>query len=313
MKVNPQSFEEKIKEAQKLYLDHQYEKALEKYLQIEQELPSEDENLPVVQLEIGWTYYAMKDYRQAIPYLEKGITSLPEDKYPRELFDCLQMLGFASEGIHDYSSAMKWFQKALQLPVEEKAKAMLSFHLGKLLFSLTKYDEAKKYLEPLLKGKPALLDSSFLQTIRYFLGFIAISEDDYSRAMTYFQEYISHAPDEKNKAPGYYGLAFIHNARKEFTAVVDACKKVIQLDPEFFDKESIAYFLCMAYMQLEMWEELDMFFRELQNNYPEGRYAEVYPIFEKALKERKVPGKKEKASKGKSELFSSDEDESHKD
>jgi len=77
--------------------------------------------------------------------------------------------------------------------------------------------------------------------------------------------------------------------KKEYTALIDACEKIIHLDKGFYDKETLAYFLCRGYMELKMWGELDTFLPSLIDVYPEGRYKAAYPQLEWALRHREIP------------------------
>ncbi len=284
----------RLEKAQRLFLQKKYQQSLKEYSRVEKHFQDDPESLAIIHLEMGWTYYAAGNYRGAVKYLKKAIGNAKLKEYPREYFDSLEMLSFSCEAIGDTTEAIRYFNEAIQVAVDEHLKMPLFFEVGKILFVQQKYLEAKSYLEKVIEFPNTSAEQMYRQTAIYYLGFIALFEKDYPTAIRFFNRYIEEAGEKKERAPGYFGLAHVYQARKEYPALLDTCKKIIHLDPDFFDKETLAYFLCIGYMELQMWDELAIFLPELMANYPEGRYKDIYPIFEEALRERKRPGEKGK-------------------
>jgi len=280
----------RLEKAQKLFLEKKYQQSLEEYSWVEKQFQDDPETLSMIRLEMGWTHYAAGNYKQAVRYLKEGIKSSELKEHPKEYFDSLQMLSFSCEATGDTTNAVDYFKKALQLSVDEKLKKPLFFEVGKILFVQQNYSEAKSYLEKVIELPESPAEKMYRETAIYYLGFIALFEKDYRTAIRFFNRYIEEASGKKERAPGYFGLAHVYRARKEYPALIDVCKKIIHLDTDFFDKETLGYFICLGYMELQMWDELDTFLPELMRNYPEGRYKNTYPIFEQALRERKRPG-----------------------
>jgi hypothetical protein len=47
-------------------------------------------------------------------------------------------------------------------------------------------------------------------------------------------------------------------------------------------------------MELQMWDELEVFLDNLMQTHPEGRYKDAYPQLKWAMKNRKLPPREEK-------------------
>jgi tetratricopeptide (TPR) repeat protein len=280
-----------LKEAQNAFVKQDYQAALEKYQWVEKHIQDDPENLPIIWIEIGWSYYLLQDFIPAIQFLQKAI------KYPqlnkKQLFDCLRLIGFSYEYSGNTDKAIAYLQDAVSRKVEDDLKRYVYFELGKIFFARNLTKEAKPYLEKaqtLFTGE----DSEYKQTTIYYLGFIAFFEGENTNAELLFREYIQQAPNPKAQAPGVFGLAHIFYDRKEYDVLLDVCNKIIHLDPDFYDRETLGYFLCRAYMELQMWDELEVFLDNLMQTHPEGRYKDAYPQLKWAMKNRKLPPREEK-------------------
>lgn len=272
-----------LKGAQQAFVQQDYATALMKYQWVEKHIQDDPENLPPLWIEIGWTYYLMQNYANAISFFNKALKS--EGLSEKQVFDSLRLIGFAHSGAGNFEKAIAYLQDALRRDVPEAEKRFVYFELGKIFFSQHSVREAKPYLEKamvLMTGA----DQEYVQTTIYYLGFIAFFERDLPEAQRLFEAFIANAPTESAQAPGHFGLAHLHFHEKDYAALLELSQKIMALDPDFFDKETIAFFLCKSYQELGMLTELALFFKELRENYPEGRYARVYPEFQAALNEK---------------------------
>lgn len=275
-----------LKEAQNAFTNRDYRAALEKYQWVEKHIQDDPENLPVIWIEIGWSYYLLQDFIPAIQFLEKAVKSPYINE--KQLFDCLRLIGFSYEYSANTDKAIAFLQDAINRDVEDDLKRYVYFELGKIFFAQNLTREAKPYLE---KANALFIaeDHEYRQTTIYYLGFIAFFEGENNNAELLFREYIQQAPNPGAQAPGYFGLAHIVYDRKEYIALLDICDKIIGLDPDFYDKETLGYFLCRGYTELQMWDELEAFLPNLMETYPQGRYKAAYPQLKWAMKNRKLP------------------------
>lgn len=288
METNEETILGKLAEARKAYQEKNYPKALEIYLWLEQQLQDDPQNLPIIQIEIGWTYYHLQDPPNCIRYLaamesNQALTS-------QQRFDCLRLSGFSCEKLGDSGKAIRFLRKAIKEKVEEKQKRFTYFEIGKIYFIRGEMEQAKPYLEKSMK----LLESGEIQyrlSVDYYLGFIAFFQQDYAKAREYFIKILNNARDPVTEASGYFGMAHLYYQNKQFHALLDATQKILSLNPDFYDKESLGFFLCTVYLELKREGELSAAFEELQKQHPNGRYKNFYPVFEEGLRKmRQIPG-----------------------
>ena len=261
MKPTEQEILDRLARARDAYLDRDYNRALMDYLWVAEHIKDDPDNLPIVQIEIGWSYYYSGKYEKAIEYLSK---------------------------------ALEYLHKALTEDVNEHAKKYVYFELGKILFQQNKIAEAEQYLTKTL-GLFRDEEVDYRLAIAYYLGFAAFLKRDLEAARKYFYQIIHQAPSDKEKATGYFGLAHIFFEEKDAPVLFDTCEKILSLNPDFEDKETLAFFTAFAFMYMKMWPELEQTYRRLQENYPQGRYSNYYPVFEEALRQHKIPEIKETA------------------
>lgn len=287
MNSDEQKILEKLKEARNLYLQENFSEAINIYRELCDLLKDDSQNLPVVQIELGWSYYQNQEYQSAIEQLQRAVNS--QFLTPKQQFDCLRLIGFSHEMLKDHPRARSFLEDALSVDIPEKEKRHAYFELGKVLFTMGEIIEAEHYFsmaEPLFNDT----EKNYKLSIGYFLGFTSLLQKNFRDARERFDAIIRQGDDIKDQVSGYFGLAHIHYYKKDYQALLDLCEKILRLDSNFFDKETLGYFMCFAYMHLRKWEELEMFFSELEKNYPAGRYASEYPKFRQAIKEHKIPG-----------------------
>jgi len=274
-----------LKQAQRAFMGQDYAQAIEKYGWVEQYIQDDPENLAALWSEMGWTYYLMQDYPKAIAILSKALQSPHLNQ--KQVFDCLRITGFSHEYAGNPDKAIAFLQDALLQPVADEEKRYTYFELGKIFFAQNMSRDAKPYLEKAQK----LLDKTdhdYLQTTLYYLGFIAFFEKEMEKSEDFFRTYIKNAANEQAAVPGYFGMAHLYFERKNFESLLEISQKIMQLDDVFFDRETIAFFLCKSYLALNKWKELGVFLPELKAAFPNGRYAAVYPEMQKALDDHRA-------------------------
>ena len=276
----------RLRAAQEAFLEKDYRTSLSQYKWLENCLQNEPDNLPFIWIEIGWNHYFLKDFRNAIFYLSRALES--QKINVRQIFDCLRLLGYCHEYTGNTDKALAYLQDALGQDVDDIIKRHVHFEIGKIFFARNNALAAKPYLEIAYE----LFDNdeaSYTQTIRYYLGFIAYIETLPEKASGFFSEMIANAADDCGKAPGYFGLAHLAYEAGNYQKVLDCCLQIVEMDADFYDKETLAFFLCRSYMQLKRWKELEIFLPQLLNNFPEGKYKSAYPTLIAALQTHKLP------------------------
>ena len=85
----------KIELARQLYGDKKFSEAISLYSELTDILKDDSDNLPIIQIELGWSYYNNQDYPKAISFLKKALSS--EGLNPHQIFDCTRLIGFSEE------------------------------------------------------------------------------------------------------------------------------------------------------------------------------------------------------------------------
>jgi len=290
MKVeNKMSFSEEqilemIDTARKNYAQQNYDEAISLYEQVAKILKDDTDNLPIIYIELGWSYYNNKVYARAIQNFKQALDS--HKLNDQQTFDCLRLIGFSEELQGNRAAAIQSLNQALDLDLAEHLKRYTFFELGKIYFLDGQMIEA----EPHLKKAEALFkkdESTYSLALAYYLGFTSYFLKKFKQSRTYFDQIISHADDHKTKAGGFFGLAHLHYHQKDFTVLIDLCEKIMRLDESFYDKETLGFFLCESYYQLKNWEELENYFQQLQQQYPHGRYGGEYEKYNYGIQHRK--------------------------
>ncbi len=275
-----------LEEARKLYSEGKYTGAINIYKTLADMLQEDRENLLIIQIELGWSYYNNQQYKETIELLQYALES--ENLSNQQIFDCSRLIGFSSELDGKRKKAIEYLQRALNMDIPEDQKRFTYFELGKIFFTDGQMIEAEHYFktaEPLLHED----EKSYKTALYYYLGFIDYFQKNFDSAWHYFDYVIQNADDHKTRASGFFGLAHIHFHHKDYPVLIDLCEKIMRVDNSFFDKETLGYFLCEAYLNLKEWDNLELFFEELFKDHPQGRYAPIYNKFEYAIKHRRLP------------------------
>lgn len=276
---------DKIQQARNLYLEQKFDRAIEIYRELVELLKDDEKNLPIIQIELGWSYFFNQDNDQAIEMLQTALKS--PYLTTQQQFDCIRLIGFAYEMKEDFTRAKEYLLEALDFDLPLSTKRYAQFELGKIYFLEANYIEAEHYLAPLLNIFREE-ESDYFYALRYYLGFTNFFQKNLKRARDHFEALIRQANDAKHKVLGYFGLAHIHYQEEDYPALIDLSKKIMEENPDFFDKETLAYFLCYGYVHTGDWDAAELFLRELETQFPNGRYASKYPFLRESIEKREV-------------------------
>lgn len=274
----------KIELARQNYADKKFKAAIKLYCELTEILKDDSENLPIIQIELGWSYYNSQAYPKAISFLKKALHN--EELNSQQAFDCTRLIGFSEELQGRRKVAIQYLNKALDMDVPDSVKRFTHFELGKIYFLDGQIIEA----EHQLKRAAALYseeEENYRLALAYYQGFTAYFLKRFEESRDHFDYIINRASDYKTKASGYFGLAHLHYHRKEYSALIDLCEKIIRLDESFFDKETLGFFLCESYYNMKNWSSLESLSGELLKQYPGGRYAGEYEKYTYAVKHQK--------------------------
>lgn len=284
MDSKEQKILEKIQKARDYYLKQNYKQAIEIYKWTEEQIKDDPVNLPIIQIELGWSYYNSKDFKNCISYLKKALKS--NSLNTRQKFDCLRLIGFSMASSGNKKEAIEYLNKALEHNIPDEEKKYVYFKIGELYFIDGAIKKSKHYFQK-IRNYFSWKENAYYRTLIYYSGFIAFYEKHFEEATQYFTEIVNKASDKETKASGYFGLAHILHEKKNFTELVQTCKKILEHDKNFYDQETLGYFFCISFMELKQYTKFTSFYNELHKKYPNGRYRNFYYIFDKTLLEIK--------------------------
>lgn len=280
MAATEQTILEKLRQAREAYRRQQYVEAIQQYRWVAEQIQDDKANLPIIYIELGWSYYNANDFKNCILHLKKALSA--STLVPQQRFDCLKLIGFSYRSLGDSANALLYLDKAVDQKISEEEKRFVYFEIGKIHFTGGAIQKCKPYLK---KSEQHFTwnENTYFQAIAYYLGFVAYYEKQYQLAENYFSEIIEKSADGKGKATGYFGLANLLYQKENYPGLIEICKKISKLDRDFYDPETIEFFLSKALMELGRHMDFATHYTSLRKKYPTGRYRSHYPIFEKKL------------------------------
>ena len=232
----------------------------------------------IIWAELSWVYYYEGDHMKAI---ESSENVLLHDENYRAREDLFRLQGYAYLAQKQLVLAERFLTQSLKENNTDDKQQYVKYELAKLHFSLGNYDLAHPLLEDIL-GFFTEKDPDYLMSVLFFLGFVYYYLENYSAARRCFEQILSENPPVSRKASGFFGLAFVEFHDKNFLNVISLCENIISLDPDFFDRESVAFLTAASYYQLGRIDIFNEYYQQLMKTFPSGRYVDEL----KAMKEK---------------------------
>ena len=251
-------------------------KDLKKAAKIFQEL-LEEELDELYQFEVcseyGLLLYELKEYKSAIKLLVHAI-SLDFDDNDGLLHKILAY-AYRKEGQIDL--AVEHLEESLFLnPVKDLDFYIAKYNLAKMLIDLEDYDLATSHLKVLINFfKDKKNDKDYYHSSLYYLGQCFFIKKNVEVAEEYFNELTS-LENNDAKGHGYFGLLHLENVKKDGEKMIEFGNKVLEFIPDFYDKETITYFIVMAYSYLNYKNEFKESLKLFISEFPDGRYLDQY-------------------------------------
>ncbi|MCB0279446.1 MAG: tetratricopeptide repeat protein [Calditrichaeota bacterium] len=257
-----------IAEAQELIKNNKLQEALQLYLSIDP-LEMDYEEQFTIASDIGFIFYELGYYQEAIDYLLQALTIEFTDNGSVN-----RMLGFAYKHLNNYDLAAEYLEEAVHLLTNENEKNVCKFELARLLMLLEDFLLAEQYFKdilPFFKGKP----SDYYGSSLYYLGQINIMKRAEDIADEYFNELVK-LENKPHQAHAFFGKLFIANFNQDGEQMLDLAAKVMALQPDFYERETITYFTVKAYQYLNDRVTYEAALKQFIDLYPEGKYKSEY-------------------------------------
>jgi tetratricopeptide (TPR) repeat protein len=230
---------------------------------------------PVAELwvELSWSYFHMQRYESVVVCLSQ----LEKNNLEYAVMeDVHYLLGVSHMHLGRTRLSMTAFQSGLNLIDASHPKyPLFYFQLGQLAFTRGEYSIAEKHLNT-ARDFIDETDTNALESVHYLLGFALYYLKKYDEAEMLFDDLINLTEKPENRALGFYGKSFVCYQNENYEPLVELITNVYDNAPEFADKETMAFFLCLGYKAKNDAVNFNLFFEKLLADYPEGRYADEY-------------------------------------
>ena len=269
MEKESEVVKEAIEKARRYFDIKQYKNARLMYFQAYNHV-KDPKTQAIIWAELSWVYYYEKNFEKAIEAVENVL--LYDDSY-QALDDLYRVQGYAYLGLNNPVLAEKFLNLSLETNAHADKQQFTKYELGKLHFIQGNYDLAYPYFIEILDFFLGYHEE-YTMSILFYLGFIHYYLRNYKKAQENFEQILKSNPSDRRKASAYFGLAFLEFQNKNYLNVVTLCEKIINMDSNFFDKESIAFLTAASYYYLGRKDIFHAYYKELMKKYPHGRYRE---------------------------------------
>ncbi len=203
---NKQAARVGFKEASKMNFDPEIQKeAHYNYAKLSYELKYEREAVTALQqIPMDSKYYAeaqtmlsalfldTRDYENALRLLAEIPNKTPKMRETYQKVAYLRGLQVYRDGNPD--AAKGYFKKSLEMPIDNKTKALATYWLGEIAHNQSKYPESIRELNKfitLAKTMNSLPDEASIYTANYTMGYNYLKQKNYSGALGFFQDAIA--------------------------------------------------------------------------------------------------------------------------
>jgi TolA-binding protein len=231
---------------------------------------------------IGESFYNLKKYEEAVPYLAK-YNAGPAQKNRDDYYQ----LGFAHYKSENYNEAIEEFN--LVTNEKDKMGQLASYHMGDCYMKL----DNKKYARNAFKESSQLdFDTAVKEDALFSYAKLAyeLSANPFNEAIRAFEAYLNDYPTSPRRDEAYSFLLDVYMTTKNYEAALIALDKMENLDP----KAQTAYQLCAYNRGVEL--------------YLNRRYAEAKTMFLKVDKYKIAPLLSAKSEYWKAEIAYQEED-----
>ena len=268
-----------LKIARQHFEHKDYGKAETLYMQIKKKaaLP---EDRAIIWAELSWLYYNRKMYEKSIEAADTVILNDENYKSKERLF---RVQGYAYLGLSKTTMAAQYLELSLEQNSELPEQQYVKYELGKLYFKNNEYDKALPFLEEIEQFFKNEKEEYYF-SILFFLGFSYYYLENLTKAKKCFDIIISANPSKQRYISALFGLAYVEYQNKNYLQVISLCEKIISMEEDFFDKESVGFLTTASYLHLGREDIFNAYFDQMLKTYPSGRYIKDLKELQNQLK-----------------------------
>jgi tetratricopeptide (TPR) repeat protein len=251
-------------------------------------LAEKGEHKAIIWAEISWIFYRQQEFERTIEAINNVFSFDGNYQALQELY---RLKAFAYLALLKDDEALEYLEKSIAIDRTSATQQMTLFELAKLYFRKAEFQKSHEIIEE--------IEAYFYQNNKdYWLSilFFYYYDKQLDSAEQSFETLLENAEEEKRRASALFGLAFIANEKQNYLNTINLCEAVLKADPEFYDKESLAFLTALSFYKLGRNDVFVQYYQELKKNYPKGRYEkELDAIFKEYEKKSASEAQKKQA------------------
>jgi tetratricopeptide (TPR) repeat protein len=232
----------------------------------------------IIWAELSWVYYYEKNYEKAIEAAENVSTY---DSEYKAMDDLNRLLGYSYIALRNDTLAERYLINSLELNATDDKQQYVKYELGKIYFTRGGYDLAYPYFND-ARDFFETNNKEYFQSILFYLGFINYYLENLEKSREYFEQILTENPSDQRKAGAFFGLAFVEFRVKNYLNVISLCEKIMDIDQNFFDRESVGFLTAASYFYLGRKDIFQEYYQEMIKSYPQGRYRQELDVLSRS-------------------------------
>ena len=175
---------------------------------------------------VGWSYYRLNDFVNAIASFEQLVIAYPNGKYT---FDVRLRLGDCYFQQKDYRKAAGSYRTVVRLFPRNEGTDYAYYQLAQTYVRSGDHEQASQQFSALIKGFP---QSSLADDAQYALGWIQFQKKEYLAAIKEFQLVIANYPENEIVPRAYYSVGDAYYNLQQYAAAEKSYREVVQRFPK---------------------------------------------------------------------------------
>ncbi len=216
---------------------------------------------------LSQAYVNANNFNKAIEYIESlPIRSVAIDRAYQK---ATMLKGLDLFNKEDYLQAIRFFEKSLINPVDQKFMAEASFWNGEAHSVGKRYEQAAGQYQKIIELE-GYTDQNIILKARYGLGYSYFNQQMYDRALFNFKEFVNQSPkNQTNITDGVLRLADCYYVSKMYPDALVNYRKAISLNSIDTDYAHLQSGVVLGIMQ--KYSEASAEFDWVIKNYPQSR------------------------------------------
>jgi len=254
----------------------QYQESLDIFVELYEDCKSIKRDFLLLNYFIGWTYFKLNNFSEALKYFEESIFIAHESKSK-----ILEAKSYAGKGLlrwkeSDLEGATSFLNTALTLLQglgDPRSIAQTTNNLGIIFYQQNDFFQAEKYFREALSSSKIISDISETKNLLSNLGYLNYRMGNYPSGIKYYKELVKLSVQDKIfTGAAYSGLSLIDIELDHFDSALQNAEKAVSI----LDVSPLAgdYAVCLRILG-------DVRLARKEYSYAEDCYHRTIPILRK--------------------------------